>query len=500
MNNVIKFLCLNVLLIGSASLAMDPGYAYPGIQTQQATPGADVNLTHQASELRSAARLNNVAQVQELLDAGAPVDAKDHSGQTPLLEAAIWGHNEVCELLMARNAQADTKDNAGWTPLKWAALNRHNETCKLLVDGMIKQKLDSITAEYIKQFANSLRALPASKAEEMMTGYLNKHVKQLEQELIEKINAINNATLKESLQKQVKEQLEVQSKRRIGLALVKLEPTTKTLCEAAKLAELEQVETLLNQGVSANSRAWRRSHPQSWQLGEWNHTPLHSAVLSGEPRCRVKQMMMPATIAESPDHTARRRREVCKLLLNRNALIDAKDEAGKTPLAWAAQNGLNDLCTLLIEHKSDIDTTSNGGNTPLYWAAFNHEMYDVCQLLLNRNARINVKNSQNDTPLMAAARAKNIRACHLLIDTTLDRSILPGAIVAFMGIKKFRRGTCIDPIDRNIIRSIAELAYTNLPSLERQGLFAQIDEIEEITDNSLKDNLLIYALQKLNMN
>jgi len=116
MNNVIKFLCLNALLIGSASLAMD------------------IDPFAQGDYLHNAAKAGNLKQVQELLDAGAPIDAKDDFGCTPLMKAAQNDHTEICQLLIDRNAQVDARDHCRRTNLATSAYFFHKKMCPLLLD------------------------------------------------------------------------------------------------------------------------------------------------------------------------------------------------------------------------------------------------------------------------------------------------------------------------------------------------------------------------------
>ena len=50
-----------------------------------------------------------------------------------LLEAAMYGHTEICKQLLEHGADANAKDKYGDTPLRDAAKNGHTETCRLLL-------------------------------------------------------------------------------------------------------------------------------------------------------------------------------------------------------------------------------------------------------------------------------------------------------------------------------------------------------------------------------
>jgi len=60
------------------------------------------------------------------------VNAKDEDGVTPLHEAALWGHNEVAELLIANGADVNAKTDDDQTPLDNAIKYKRTETTDLL--------------------------------------------------------------------------------------------------------------------------------------------------------------------------------------------------------------------------------------------------------------------------------------------------------------------------------------------------------------------------------
>jgi hypothetical protein len=82
-----------------------------------------------------AVRAGDVAQVTELLDKGADVNAKFRYGATALFKAAERGHTEVVKLLLARGADVTVKDTFyGATAMTWALDNDHVEIVKALLE------------------------------------------------------------------------------------------------------------------------------------------------------------------------------------------------------------------------------------------------------------------------------------------------------------------------------------------------------------------------------
>jgi ankyrin repeat protein len=62
------------------------------------------------------------------------VNAVDENGNTPLIEAARFGHDKVVTALLIAHADPSIKNNEGKTALMLAAEGRHDETVKVLTE------------------------------------------------------------------------------------------------------------------------------------------------------------------------------------------------------------------------------------------------------------------------------------------------------------------------------------------------------------------------------
>lgn len=86
------------------------------------------------TDLHRAAATGDVGAVQKLIDQGAPVDAREQKGGTPLYEAARRGKLEVMKLLLKNGAKADDSGQMNkCTPLCVAAEYKQAEAVRLLL-------------------------------------------------------------------------------------------------------------------------------------------------------------------------------------------------------------------------------------------------------------------------------------------------------------------------------------------------------------------------------
>ncbi|XP_045495167.1 serine/threonine-protein phosphatase 6 regulatory ankyrin repeat subunit B [Colias croceus] len=122
-------------------------------------------------------------------------------------------------------------------------------------------------------------------------------------------------------------------------------------------------------------------------------TPLHLAAASGQM-------------------------EVCKLLLELGANIDATDELGQKPIHAAAQNNYSEVVQLFLQqHPNLVMATTKDGNTCAHIAAIQGSVKVIEELMkFDRTGVISARNKLNDsTPLQLAAEGGHADVVRVLV-------------------------------------------------------------------------------------
>lgn len=89
--------------------------------------------TAETDALLRAARAGNADTVRALIASpNVDVNGIDEQGNTPLIEAARFGHDEVVTALLIAKADTKAKNNEGKTALMLAAEGGHDETVRML--------------------------------------------------------------------------------------------------------------------------------------------------------------------------------------------------------------------------------------------------------------------------------------------------------------------------------------------------------------------------------
>ena len=155
-----------------------------------------------------------------------------------------------------------------------------------------------------------------------------------------------------------------------------------------------QMMDALRRGDRAAFEKLLRENPKAARSrGSGGSTPLMFAALYGDARS-------------------------ARLLLDRGADPNTRNEAGATALLWAVDDP--ERVRLLLEHGADANARSEDGLTPVLPAAGRFGSSDVVRLLLDRGATL-----EGQPVLGRAAAAGDEAAMRMLIDRGADRKALP---------------------------------------------------------------------------
>jgi len=92
------------------------------------------------------------------------------------------------------------------------------------------------------------------------------------------------------------------------------------------------------------------------------------------------------------------RTNVCEMLINRGARINATNMGDDTALHLAAAHGHHDTVVLLLLSKANVNAINEHGNTPLHYACF-WGYSEIAEHLVNNGALVGIANEFNKTPL-----------------------------------------------------------------------------------------------------
>lgn len=132
----------------------------------------------------------------------------------------------------------------------------------------------------------------------------------------------------------------------------------------------------------------------------------------------------PILVQSTSTSVKKNRMEIVRLLVENGAHINATDEKGNTPLAWACVTGDPDRASMveyLLEHGADVNCRNKDGDRPIHLAVW-FDMPDVLEVLLKQE-KIDLEplSPYNMTPLNMAVR----EGFPDLAETLLERGANP---------------------------------------------------------------------------
>ena len=127
--------------------------------------------------LIEAAREDDLATAETLLNRNHNVDVREQNGRTPLFIAASRGGEDFVDLLLRHEAKIDAIDKFGNTPMYYAAAGGHVGVVEILLEGGAKVNLQNrrgLTALMIAASEGQLdtvQALIDAKADTSLTDF-----------------------------------------------------------------------------------------------------------------------------------------------------------------------------------------------------------------------------------------------------------------------------------------------------------------------------------------
>ncbi|XP_028414471.1 transient receptor potential cation channel subfamily A member 1 homolog isoform X2 [Dendronephthya gigantea] len=376
--------------------------------------GAEVNAVrmNMATPLHLAATAGDLDTVEMLLNFKANVEAKNMSHETPLHKAALFNNVPVIDLLLDRGANIESRDKDNYTALLVAVAQGNKEATDALLrrDANIRV-VDSSdkTAIYIAAEENCLEIL-----ELLMHHHKAKR-------LLEESDKYGNTPLH----------------------------------IAAKKGFINAVRQLLNEGADIDAV----------NLDE--QTPLHMAAKSGKENIVKELISNDGTIINDEDadsntalHLAATNghHRVIEALLDKGAIIDARNLYAWTPLDCAASQGWTKSARVLIEYEAPIDPIDKARVTPLHLASQAGHL-DMIKLLLDNHADIALRDVSGRNALDMAVDEGH-KSCAIAI---LNRENWRKA----MRSRSVERGITTTPLRKMIIKEpdVAEVVFNKCTTL-----------------------------------
>lgn len=305
------------------------------------------------SPLIQALKTGDLPMVQSLLERGADLKGKDADGNSALMLATLYGTPEIMKSLLDKSADPNDRNKAGATALMWALENL--DKVRLLVD---RRANVNDRADVTQSGSSPLMMAANSPSSTSVVRFLLERGAD--------VNLTTKSGFTPLMAAMAGGNLEV-----IHLILDK-KPNVRAattsgwtaMHAAARLRDPTIVKRLLEMGAEAQPK-------KNFQ----NRTPLHWAAMSSDPavvellldhgaEVNARESFSGTTaliLAASLEDTSL---ELAKLLVARGADLNAKDDAGRTAWAWAAQQGNGSLVKWLKQQGAHAPERSTADKTP----------------------------------------------------------------------------------------------------------------------------------------
>ncbi|XP_021701891.1 serine/threonine-protein phosphatase 6 regulatory ankyrin repeat subunit B isoform X2 [Aedes aegypti] len=396
-----------------------------------------------------------------LLKSGAGANKTTDDGQTPVHVAAKYGNVQTLDLLLEDNGDPLIKSNVGETPLHLGARNCHPAIVRHLIDFVLQKHGKEVLKSYLnftnEDGATALHYACQVTKDEVKSGTGDREIVKMLLENGADVSLATKATQETCFHAVsvagnndvLSEMINHLSTTDIQKAMNRQSSVGWTpLLIACNRGHMDLVNTLLanharvdvfdNEGRSALHLAAEHGYLQVCDALITNkafinsksrvgRTALHLAAMNGYTEL-VKFLIRDHNAVvdiltlrkQTPLHLAAAsgQMNVCKLLLELGANIDATDDVGQKPIHVAAQNNYSEVAKLFLQqHPNLVMATSKDGNTCAHIAAMQGSVKVIEELMkFDRNGVISTRNKLTDsTPLQLAAEGGHADVVKVLV-------------------------------------------------------------------------------------
>jgi len=355
--------------------------------------------------LHLAAAGGHVEVVRYLLGSGVPVDIGDNENTSPLGVAAINGHMEIAGLLIERGADVSLADDNGATPLHWAIYNGHLELASMLLDrgaDPTATKTNGSTplhgAAFYNHYENVLLLLDHggdvhARTTGLYTPLLSAAAGQggldVARALVEAgadvhdRNEWGESALMLAARVGKADVVEYLIENGASIRAKSDGAGRSAIHYAAMSGDAEMLRTLLEHGAEIDERSDGGWTALSWAV-LWNQIDAVEFLLNEGADTEASSddgatPLLQALREWNP--------EVAEALLVHGADVNARvEQTGRTFLHHVALSGLSEGVAPALEHGAEIDAVDDAGMTPLQYAA-RYGNRGVADLLKDAGAR-----------------------------------------------------------------------------------------------------------------
>lgn len=339
-----------------------------------------------------------------LLEAGAPITAKGNDKFTPLHSAAKTGQKDLVALLIEHGCELNPRDNHSRTPLHWAAHEGHYRVIQVLLG---KGADPLLASEYGRNPLHMAASRGYLRAVETLVEGGKVDINILDSDgrtALHLAVAGNHGRVISYLSDLGKSWPEDRS----GFTAIHL---------AAFLGHVGAFKAFLRN----DQKARRRSEQDANQkVGHEVEHEREGAQKLLEKVDRISNLSTSGKGATALHLAARYDKiSVIKFILTLKPAppIDKPDNAGRTPLMFAALHGNNAAVKLLLQNGSKVDARNNIARSALHLATTSEgsSASDVIKSLLDEGANSKLKDKKGFTPLLYATATRNYTAVKALI-------------------------------------------------------------------------------------